>query len=93
MAKFIMLGKYSAEAVCKISAQRTQTAVAAIKDGGGEVQEMYTMLGGSYDLMLLVDLPNTERAMQISVQLTRSTGIAFCTCPALSVEEFDRLCK
>ena len=93
MAKYIMMGKYSTEAVNSISAQRTQSALECIKSCGGEVQEMLTMLGGCCDLMIMVDMLSNEKAMQCSVKFTGCTGIEFCTCPAMSVEEFDRLCQ
>lgn len=90
MATFVMLGKYSSEALKEISAERTQRAVSTIKKFGGEVSSMYTLLG-DHDLVLIVDLPGVEQAMQASIALNKSTGIAFTTSPALKVEDFDKL--
>jgi uncharacterized protein with GYD domain len=56
MATFVMLGKYSSEALKEISAERTQRAVSTIKKFGGEVSSMHTLLG-DHDLVLIVDLP------------------------------------
>jgi uncharacterized protein with GYD domain len=90
MATFFMFGKYSAEAVAKISAGRTQAAVDEIKKMGGEVNAMHVLLGG-YDLVICVKLASIEDAAKASVALTKLTGIAFTTCPAIEVEIFDRL--
>jgi uncharacterized protein with GYD domain len=90
MATFLMFGKYSAEGVKGISAQRTKKAADLIKKQGGQVKGIYAMLGMA-DLLVIVDLPGVEAAMQTSVALGKLTGISFCTSPAVSVEEFDKL--
>jgi hypothetical protein len=38
-----------------------------------------------------VDLPRVEAAMQTSVALGKMTGISFCTAPAVTVEQFDKV--
>ena len=90
MATFFMFGKYSPEAVKSLSAARTQQAVSEIKKLGGEVNAMYALLG-EYDLVFLVALPGVDEAIKASVTLTTLTGISFTTCPAVTVEAFDRL--
>jgi uncharacterized protein with GYD domain len=90
MAKFLMLGKYSQEAIKGISAERTKKATAIIEKVGGKVNSMYALLG-NYDLALIVDLPGTAEAMKTSITLTDLTGISFTTSVAISVEEFDKI--
>jgi uncharacterized protein with GYD domain len=90
MTTFLMFGKYSAQAIKEMSPARTQKAVALIKQLGGEVKAMYALLGET-DLLLVVNLPAVESAMQASLALGRMTGISFTTAPAVSVEEFDKL--
>jgi uncharacterized protein with GYD domain len=90
MAKFLMLGKYSSEALKKMSSKRTEKAVSLIKKYGGEVDSMYAMLG-EYDLLLIVNFPNIEQAIKISVALSKLTDISFTTSPAVSVEDFDKI--
>lgn len=90
MATYFMFGKYSAEALKGISAERTHKAAELIKKFGGEITAMYALLGEN-DLVLIVDFPNTDQVMKASVALNRLTGISFATCPAVTVEEFDRL--
>lgn len=90
MATFFIFGKYTPEAVRGISARRTQQAVGEIERLGGRVTAMHALLG-EYDLLFCTELPGIEAAIQASVALTRLTGIAFTTCPAVAVETFDRL--
>lgn len=90
MATYLMFGKYSHEALKDISAKRTDKAVAIIKNNGGELKAGYVLIGET-DLVLIVDLPDTERAMKTSVELGKQLGILFNTAPALSVENFDKL--
>ncbi len=90
MATFLMFGKYSAEGVKGISAARTQPASDLIKQKGGQLTAAYAMLGMA-DLLLIVDLPGMEAAIQTSVALGQLTGISFCSSPAVTVEDFDKL--
>ena len=90
MAIFFMFGKYTTRAVEKISAERTQQAVEEIKKLGGEVKAMHVLLG-EYDVLFCVALPGIDEAIKASVTLSKLTSIAFTTCPAVTVEAFDRL--
>ena len=90
MATYLMFGKYSLEGIKGISAKRSDAAKALIKKHGGELKAGYAALGG-VDLVLVVDLPVNARAMATSAALTKSTGIAFTTAPAVTVEQFDKL--
>ncbi len=92
MATYLMFGKYSIDAVGKISALRTKNATAVIGDLGGKVNAAYALLGEK-DLVLIVELPGTEEAMKASLALSKLLGISFATLPAVSVEEFDKLIK
>jgi len=80
MATYFMFGKYSAEGMKGISAERTEKAAALVKKYGGE-----------HDLVLIVELPGTEQAIKTSVALAKLTGISFSTAPAVSIEEFDKM--
>ncbi len=90
MAKFLMLGKYSKEAIQGISSERTKKAVSLIEKAGGKVSSMYALLG-NYDLALTVDFPGVAEAMKTSIALMDLSGVAFTTSCAISVEEFDRI--
>jgi uncharacterized protein with GYD domain len=90
MTTFLMLGKYSADAVKQISADRTEKTLKLVKQFKGDIKGMYALLG-EYDLLFIADLPGKAQAMQFSVALSKLTGIAFTTSPAVSVAEFDQL--
>ena len=90
MAKFLMLGKYSIEGVKGIAAERTKKVVEAIQRSGGKVNAMYALLGG-HDIALIVDFPGNTDVMKASIAITKLTGIGFTTCPALPIEEFDKI--
>jgi uncharacterized protein with GYD domain len=90
MAIFFMFGKYTSEAIKEISAKRTHQAVSEIKKLGGEVNAMHVLLG-QYDILFCVTLPGIDEAIKASVTLSKLTDISFTTCPAVTVEAFDRL--
>ncbi|MCP4724946.1 MAG: GYD domain-containing protein [bacterium] len=90
MITFIMLGRYSANALKEISAERTNEAVDLIKKLGGEVHSMYALFG-EIDLAFVVDFPGLEQGMKASIAITKQTGISFTTLPAMEVEDFDRI--
>jgi uncharacterized protein with GYD domain len=90
MATYFMFGKYSLDAVKAVSAKRTDKAVTLINQNGGELKAGYALLG-DIDLVLIVDLPDTERAMKTSAALSTQLGISFSTAPAVSMADFDKL--
>jgi uncharacterized protein with GYD domain len=92
MQTFVMLGRYSQEAIKEMSPKRTQNTEEIIARMGGKIHEMYALLG-EFDLLFVVDLPGTDDAMRLSVMLSRLTGISFSTYPAVSVGKFDSLAK
>ena len=90
MATYIMFGKQTPDAAKAISAKRTDDALAIIKKHGGEFKAGYALLG-EVDYVAIMDLPDTERAMQVSLALSRLLGISFRTAPAVTIDEFDKL--
>jgi uncharacterized protein with GYD domain len=90
MATYLLFGKYSSEALKGISAKRSEDAKALFKKHGGELKAAYATLGG-VDLVMIADLPDNARAIAASTALAKSTGIAFTTAPAVTIDEFDKL--
>ena len=90
MTTFIMFGKYTPEAMEKISAARTESASAIIGDCGGELKAAYALLGET-DIIAIVAFPSIEMALKASVELGRDLGITFKTAPAVNMDEFDKL--
>lgn len=90
MATFIMFGKYSQDSIKHISSQRTEQSIELIKKNGGELKSGYALLGKT-DLVLIVEFPDTTKAMKASVGLSKLLGISFTTAPAVSFKEFDQM--
>ena len=92
MPIFVMFGNYTAEATRDVGSERTKQAREVIKKHGGKVVSMYAVLG-KHDLVLTLDLPDTEAAISTSAELNKLTAITFVTSPVVEVEKFDRLIK
>ena len=90
MATFIMMGKYSLDALREISSDRTSRAVDLIEGFGGEIESMYALLGPQ-DLVFTVKFHGVQEAMKASLALSKMTGISFSTYPAVTVKDFDRM--
>ena len=88
----MMFGSYSKDSIRNISPKRTDKTVDLLKQNGGKLISGYALLG-EVDLVLIVELPDTEQAMKTSVALSKMLGIAFTTAPAVTVEEFDKITK
>lgn len=91
MATYLMFGSYSPDSLKEAGAKRTDDALKIIHEYGGEYMGGYAVLGGDADLVVIVDLPDAEHALQTSVALTKFLGISFRTTPALTIEDFDKL--
>ncbi len=90
MATYFMFGIYSLDALEGISSRRTSEADKLIAKYGGKVNSMYALMG-EQDLVLIVEFPSVQQAMQASAALSKLTGISFSTSPAIPVAEFDQL--
>jgi len=90
MTTFVMVGKYSSEALGSISAARTEAARKLIESNGGKLVSAYATLGAT-DVLLIVELPSVEAAVKTSVALSKQLGIAFSTSPAVPADVFDSL--
>jgi uncharacterized protein with GYD domain len=90
MATFIMTGRYSTEAVNKISGERTTKALKIFKQCGGKLVAFYATMGET-DLLAIAEFPGASEAMKASVALNKAMGISFSTVPAIRIEKFDKL--
>ncbi len=90
MTTYIMFGKFSVGSVKEISSERTKKSTAIVESYGGQVRNLYALLGET-DVVAIVDFPGVNEAMKASVELTKLLGISFITAPAVTVDEFDRL--
>jgi uncharacterized protein with GYD domain len=90
MATFFMFGRYTQDAMRKISVERTRQAHEAMEKLGGQIKAIYALLG-EYDLVIICELPRMAEAMQASIALKRLSDISFFTTAAMPIEEFDQL--
>lgn len=90
MAAYLMFGTLTQAARKAVSAKRTEDALALIKKHGGEFKAGYALLG-EVDFVVILDLPDTEHAIQVSVALSRLLDVNFRTAPAIGIDEFDKL--
>ena len=90
METFFMFGKYSTQALNKISAERTRKAMNTIQKLGGRVKSVYALLGEN-DLVFIVSFPGAAQATLASIELHKLTGIGFSTSQAIPVDQFDAL--
>jgi uncharacterized protein with GYD domain len=90
MSTYVMLGRYSLEAIKGINATRTQMAQDLAKKFKGKLNSVHALCGKN-DLLLITEFPGTAEALQFSVALTRQTGITFSTSEAIAAERFDQL--
>ena len=90
MATYILLGKYTQDAIKGISPERTKKAEAIITKLKGKINVMYVLMG-THDLLISADLADNKTALKASVELTKLTGIGFVTSPAVAVDEFDKI--
>ena len=90
MATYFMFGIYDADALENISAERTQEVQRLVENAGGKINTMYVLMGDQ-DLVLITDFPDVKTAIKASIGLSKLTGLAFSSAPALEVSEFDQL--
>ena len=92
MTTFFLFGKYSMDALKKISPERTRKAISTIQKFGGRVKSVYALLGNN-DMVFIVSLRDAAHATMVSIALTKLTGISFTTSTAIPIDQFDELAK
>ena len=90
MTTFFIFGRYSEAAFKEISAKRTEKSIAIINKFGGQYKSGYALMGEN-DLVLIVEFPGIEQAVQCSLALHKLTRISFSTSPAIPIDQFDEL--
>lgn len=87
---FLMAGRYSAEAVKQISAERSGLASQIVGQCGGRIVDGYATLGDN-DLLMVMEFPGVSNVMKASIELNKALGISFASTAALPVDDFDKL--
>ncbi len=93
MAKFLVKANYTAEGIKglqKDKASGRRSAVASACEAlGGKLDALYVSLGG-HDVVAIVDLPNTQAMVSLSVAASASGMMRIKTTALLTVEEADQ---
>ena len=92
MAKFISLIKYTAKGIenIKESPNRLDAVKQLFEHMGASVESFYLTMG-SYDIVLIVDAPNSETAAKIILAVTSGGSVTTETLTAFSEEEYRKI--
>lgn len=95
MAKFMYLGKYTAEGLKGLAAEGGTKRLAAIEaltsSIGGKVLE-YSFAVGEYDFVVIVDLPDNAAGLIAPVLTGASGTVRVTTVPLVSPKDMDEIC-
>lgn len=92
MASYLMLFKYSARGIEKISESpdRVEAAKRLSRELGGEVTQFYGLMG-PYDTMFILDAPDDATAAKISAAIGRLGNVRAETMRAFSEAEYKKI--
>lgn len=92
MAKFISLVKYTSKGIenIKESPNRLDAVKQLSKSMGATVEAFYLTMG-SYDIVLIMDAPNSETAAKIILAVTSGGAVSTETLTAFSEEEYRKI--
>jgi uncharacterized protein with GYD domain len=92
MTTFFLFGSYTRDSIEGIDARRTKKAEEIVSGYGGTVRAVYALLG-MHDIVIIVQLPGVPEAVQVSLALSKATGMTFTSAPAVTVADFDKLAE
>ena len=93
MAKFVILGNWTEQGIknVKETTRRARAAQEAAAKRGGTLDVWWTM--GRYDIVAVLDMPNTEAALGFLVSLGMQGNIRTETLQAWSASGVDEVLK
>ena len=92
MAKFISLAKYTSKGIenIKESPNRLDAVKQLCESMGASVDGFYLTMG-SYDIVLVVDAPDSETAAKMILTVTSGGAVTTETLSAFSEEEYRKI--
>lgn len=92
MAKFISLVKYTSKGIenIKESPNRLDAVKQISKSMGASVEAFYLTMG-SYDIVLIMDAPNSETAAKLILAVSSGGAVSTETLTAFSEEEYRKI--
>ena len=92
MATYLQYGKYTPDAVKKISQTRYGKVNTIVKKNKGKILSTFILVGDDdHDFVNIVEFPGIDEAIKVSIELYKATGMSFTTTPALEVKSFFNL--
>jgi uncharacterized protein with GYD domain len=96
MAKFLVYGSYAADGVKGLLKEGGSSRKAAVEKAiaglGGRVESFYFAFG-DHDVYVVVDAPDAQAAVAMSLAVNATGAVAVKTAPLLTVEDMDAACK
>lgn len=92
MAKFISLVKYTAKGIenIKESPNRLDAVKRLCESMGASVDAFYLTMG-SYDIVIIIEAPNSETAAKIILTITSGGAVSTETLSAFSEKEYRKI--
>jgi len=92
MAKFISLVKYTSKGIenIKESPNRLDAVKQIFKSMGASVEAFYLTMG-SYDIVLIMDAPNSETAAKLILAVSSGGAVSTETLTAFSEDEYRKI--
>lgn len=89
MANYVFLGKLTEQGVTGIKdvGKRYDAFKKLVESKGGKVVDGYATFG-RHDYVIVVDLPNDQAALEVSVATASKGNVTFETCRAFPFAEF-----
>lgn len=95
MAKFLYLGKYTADGLKGLAADGGTRRKAAIEQFassiGGKILE-YSFAVGEYDFVVIADVPDNAAGLIAPIMTGASGTVNLLTVPLVSPQEIDEVC-
>ena len=92
MAKYISLVQYKAKGIENIKESPNRLdAVKQLCESMGATVEGFYLTMGRYDIILIVDAPNSETAAKILLTITSGGAVSTETLTAFSEEEYRKI--
>ena len=96
MPKYMIHASYTAEGAKGLqkegAAKRRSQVQSSLKSAGGKLEAFYFAVGEA-DVVSIVDVPDLEAAVALSIAINASGAVRLRTIPLLTVEEMDGAIK
>jgi uncharacterized protein with GYD domain len=96
MAKYLVTGTYTTDGTKGLMAEGGSSRKAAVEKAlqglGGKLESIYFAYGDT-DVIVIIDVPDAESALALSLAVNASGAVNIKTTPLLTVAEVDAACR